>query len=249
MVQAPTVKQMLADYRQNRLAEDLSGMWGSVVLYRLPGFLLARLATAVGLSATTLTIAGFAMTLAMAMAAVALPAPNAMVLIAILATCFQIIDCADGSVARAMGTESLNGQFLDFASDVLGRCVHLASIGHVAGALMHEPSQAYLVLGLVSALCALYGNLLRRFQATLTAHSARRPTASAPPAFWVKVTKGFHSFLSGLDELVPLLALLAWMGGWLSPFLIAVFLYHAGDVLISGVTCFLKLQAADRGKA
>ncbi len=234
-------KAIVEDYRMNLLSEEIAGMWGVVVFFRLPGFLVAKAAIFLGVSATCLTSSGFLITALIAASASFLPASSALLAIAALAAGFQIIDCADGTVARATGTASLSGRFLDFASDVLWRVVCLAAIGQVADGHMPGASPSWLAVGLIAGFCATYARLIRSYAKSLPARpkaaagGTARPFVAAP-----------YAFLSGLDQLFPFLAVLASAYGSLHILLACATIYHAADAVIAGWTILSDLHAGDR---
>jgi phosphatidylglycerophosphate synthase len=226
----------------NLLPEEITGMWGVVVFFRLPGFLLAKAAIFLGVSAIGLTSFGLLITALIAASAGFLPAASALPAIAALAACFQIIDCADGTVARATGTASVLGRFLDFASDVLWRVVCLAAVGQVADGHMPGASPSWLAVGLIAGFCATYARLIRSYSKSLPAGPMPAPRGSPRP-----FVNAPYAFLSGLDQLFPFIALFAWAGGWLDILLVCTAIYHAADAVIAGCTVFMSLRAPDLG--
>lgn len=221
-------------------------MWGVVLFFRLPGFLLAKIAISFGVSATSITVFGFVATFLTAVASVVLPASTAIPAIALLATCFQILDCADGTIARATGTVSHAGRFLDFSSDLLSRAVCLAAIGHVVDGFAPGVAPSCLAVGLCAGFCATYARLMRCYVGTLSAGTDPAPGVSGGRSILHMPMAMIYGFLSGLDQLFPLLALLAWPYGHLKLLLMCGLVYHAVDAALAGVAGVLALRAADR---
>lgn len=220
-------------------------MWAVVIFFRLPGFAVARLAIGLEISATSLTLAGLAVTALIALAAAFLPVPSALWSIAVLAGVFQILDCADGTVARATGTTSLRGRFLDFASDILWRSTCLAAIGHVADRTAAGASPSWLAIGLLAGGCATYARLIRCYLDALPGRDAK---AGDMPRYRPTPGNLAFSFLSGLDQIIPLIAVAAWTFGQLEAVLIGAAVYHGADVLIAGLATFGTLADRDRSQ-
>jgi phosphatidylglycerophosphate synthase len=235
-----TFKAIVRDYRANLLPEEIAGMWGVVLFFRLPGFLVAKAAIFLGISATYLTSSGLVITASIAAAAIFLPSSSAVPAMAALAACFQIVDCADGTVARATGTASLSGRFLDFASDILCRAVCLAAFGLVADGDIPGASPSWLAVGLIAGFCATYARLIRSYAKTLPAETM--PGARGTSRLLVTAP---YAFLSGLDQLFPFLAFLAWAYGWLDILLVCAAIYHAADAVIAVCTTIASLRASD----
>jgi phosphatidylglycerophosphate synthase len=241
----PGIKALVADYTRTLALQELAGMWAVVVFFRLPGFVVAWVAITLGISATRLTLLGLASTVLIALAGVFLPVPAALVVIAVLAACFQILDCADGTVARATGTASLTGRFLDFASDILWRATCLATLGHVADRISPDATPAWLAIGLMAGFCATYARLMRCYVDTLPgADDAAGKTPTFRPTFGNLA----FAFLSGLDQIIPLIAVAAWAFGALEMLLIFALIYHGADMLLAVQRAYATLQVRDGRK-
>lgn len=221
--------EILADYRAEKLADELKSDWGSVVFYRVPAFALASAAARLGLTPNQLTVAGLLLVPAIALSAWFLPPVAAMLVVTVLALLFNFLDCADGALARATGTGSLRGRYLDFAADILYRNVAYASYGLVADRIWPGAAVPWLAVGLCCGLMATYARVNRLYAAKLFATVAR-DGASAPRragAFDLA-----FSFLSGLDTLLPLIAFAAWSLGALWAALLWFLLFTLGDVVV-----------------
>jgi phosphatidylglycerophosphate synthase len=229
----PSLKNLVRDYWQTKLREDLTGTWGVAVLFRPFGLVLAWIALGLGVSATALTLLGLALTVLLAIAVAFLPAGAVLPVIALQAAIYQILDHADGPLARATQTQTAAGGFLDFASDIAWRAVVLAAIGHGLDRLEPGAAPSWLAVGLAAGLCATFARLLRSHGQPASPFKATR----LGPGGIV------FAFLSGLDQLVPFLALIAWSIGWLGPFLWGVLIYHAADALGAWVARYLALRS------
>ncbi|MBL8790930.1 MAG: hypothetical protein JNM45_10545 [Rhizobiales bacterium] len=140
-----------------------------------------------------------------------------------LAVLYQILDCTDGTLARAKGLSSIQGQYWDLVADVIYRGIAYTAVGYVCDQLSPWPgalSQATILA--LSAWLAVVARLARLNIERLTPPSA--PAAQGPrfTAF---------SFLSGLDTVFPLLAVLAWATNSLNGFVLWIFIYSLGDVV------------------
>jgi|GEM_PF-2268392 len=242
-MKTPAFKALVSDYLQVLARQELAGMWAVVVFFRLPGFAVARIAIALGIPATCLTLLGLISTILIALAAVLLPVSAALWCILVFAVIFQIIDCADGTVARATGTTSLRGRFLDFASDILWRATCLAALGHVADRMSPDTTPSWMAVGLVAGFCATYARLMRCYVDAFAPDDAQ---AGNLPRYRPTLGNLTFSFLSGLDQIIPVIAVAAWTFGWLDVVLIGTVIYHGADVLLAGKAAYGTFAARDR---
>ncbi|MBG1230777.1 CDP-alcohol phosphatidyltransferase family protein [Aestuariivirga litoralis] len=231
----PTLKAISQDYWHNKFHDEIRGDWGSAIFYRLPAFALARVAMALHISPTTLTLAGLVATVMMAVVAWFWPPNTALPLYALFGVLFSLFDCADGPLARATGKTSPQGAYLDAACDGVNRITGLAALGLITDGISPGPAPSWLALGLFCAVCATFGKLTRsdlklRIQRT-------KPNTKARP----NVFELIHSGFSGLDTLLPLLALLAWSVGQLPTLMIALCLYHGADTAIAVASGYFTL--------
>lgn len=227
-------KDLVTEYLSGRVWQELAGMWGVVVFFRLPGFAVAWLALRLGIPAITLTLFGLVTTGLIALVSLVLPVPLAMAAIAGLAVWFQILDCADGTVARASGNSSLAGGFADFASDILWRAVCLAAVGTVADRIAPGAAVSGLAIGLLAGFCATFARLMRSHARALTGTDEGPATRLNPGGL-------AFAFLSGLDQLFALIALFAYAAGWLDALMIGAAIYHGLDAGIAALGGFRKL--------
>lgn len=233
--------EILADYRAEKLAEDLVGDWGSVVFYRLPAFAVASAAARLGMTPNQLTAAGTLLIPVIALAAWFLPPSAAMLAITLVAVVFNVFDCADGSLARATGQTSLRGRYMDFAADILYRNTAYASYGLVADRIWPGASFPWLAVGLVCGSLVTYVRVNRIYAAKLF------PTPQADPAGPQKRSAfdiGF-SALSGLDTLMPMIAFLAWTVDLLWLAMLWFLLYTLADAVIEVVGNVAKARHFD----
>ncbi|WP_146256187.1 CDP-alcohol phosphatidyltransferase family protein [Aestuariivirga litoralis] len=226
-MKAVSLASIISDYRAHKMAEELTSDWGSVVFYRYPAFVLTWAVAPLGVTPNQLTMAGALLVPLIALAAWLLPVGWAMAVITVLALAFNVLDCADGSLARATGRSSLLGRYLDFAVDVLYRNTAYAAYGLIADRIWPGAAIPWLTVGLCCGLLVTYARLNRVYAEKLF---PPRQAASGPvrrSAF-----DRVFSILSGIDTLLPLVALIAWAAGLLWVAMIWFLFYTLGDALV-----------------
>lgn len=234
--------EILADYRAEKLKDELKSDWGSAVFYRLPAFALASAAARLGLTPNQLTVTGTLLIPAIALSAWFLAPVPAMLVITALALLFNILDCADGSLARATGTGSLQGRYLDFAADIIYRNTAYASYGLIADHIWPGAAVPWLAVGLCCGILVTYARVNRLYAAKLFAGGAgeARSVPRPPGAFDIA-----FSLLSGLDTLLPLIAFAAWSAGLLWAALVWFLLYTLGDAVVEVAGNLAKARRID----
>ena len=230
---------ILSDYRDRKLKEDLVGDWGSVVFYRLPSFVLAWAMIPLGVSPNQLTLAGAALIPAMALAAWFLPPEQAMWVVTLLALAFNVIDCADGVLARVLNLNSLSGRYLDFTSDIVYRSVAYGCYGLIADRIWPGASFPWVAVGLCCAMIVTYTRVNRIYAEKLFA----RPGPGTPGGRSL-FDLGFR-FLSGLDTLLPLIAFCAWLAGALWLAMAWFLIYTLADAVVEVAGNYLTARAID----
>jgi phosphatidylglycerophosphate synthase len=182
------LKAIFRRYRSDKLADELSGEWAVVLLYRGPALLIAAALLHTPVSANAVTIFGITLLPLMALFAYFQSLPG------VLAVCvaFLVLDCVDGTLARERGRMSERGAYLDFTGDILYRLVAYGALGHLLGGI---------VWCIVAAWLMVFARLCRQY--------APGPQGGKP--------NYLVSFFSGLDGLLPLLAPLlgGWLACWL----------------------------------
>lgn len=238
-----TFSSLLADYREQKMREELASDWGSVVFYRLPAFVVvSRIAVPLGLTPTQLTVAGALLVPLVALAAWFLAPGPAMLALLLLGVLFNVLDCADGTLARATGTSSLSGRYLDFAVDILYRLTTYASLGLIADHAWPGAAFPWVAVGLCCGLLGLYARVNRIYAERLFPPSPSTGGGGRRSAF----DKGF-SLLSGLDTLLPIIAFLAWQTGLLQAAMIWFLLYTCADAVIELAGNYRKAARIDSG--
>jgi len=234
----------VADYRAHKLKEELATDWGSLVFYRLPAFVFAWAVLPLGVTPNQLSFAGLLTIPAIALAAWVLPPATAMIAVTVLALVFNVLDCADGALARVSGKGTLSGRYMDFAADILYRNVAYASYGLIADRIWPGAAFPWLAVGLSCGLLATYARVNRLYAERLfgTANGKTSPSrrGAADLAF---------SFLSGLDTLLPLIALAAWAAGELTLALLWFLLFTLGDAVVEVGGIYLAARRFDVAQA
>ncbi|WP_290545752.1 CDP-alcohol phosphatidyltransferase family protein [Aestuariivirga sp.] len=241
-----SLASIVADYRANKLRDELVGDWGSVVFYRLPASTLAWAAATLGITPTQLTAAGALMVPLIALSAWFLQPATAMAVVVALALMFNVLDCADGQLARATGTSSLSGRYLDFATDIAYRTTAYASLGLIADHIWPGAAFPWLAVGLCCGFLATYARLNRIYAGGLWAEVLEPQQPPGAPGKH-KAFDTVFSVLSGLDTLLPLLAFLAWTAGLLWAAMIWFLLYTLGDAAVEVIGNYRKAQRIDAG--
>ena len=231
---------IIADYRSHKLEEELWTDWGSVVFYRLPAFVIAWAMVPLGVTPNQLTFAGALLIPLIAAAAWFLSPDHAMPLITAMALAFNVLDCADGPLARATGRSSLRGRYMDFAADILYRNTAYASYGLIADRIWPGSSFPWLAVGLCCAVFVTYARVNRLYGDKLFPQVEHSKQPQSRGAFDV----GF-SFLSGIDTLLPLLAVIAWAAGLLWAAMIWFLFYTLVDAVIAFVENYAKATRID----
>lgn len=234
---------IVADYREHKLTEELHTDWGSLVFYRMPAFVLAWALVPLGIHPNSLTTAGLLVLPLMAIAAWMLPAGTAFVVVTILALAFNVLDCADGPLARATGQSSLSGRYMDASADLAYRAVAYGCYGLIADHVSPNAVFPLVAVGLCCGILATYARVNRLYAAKLM---PERPTAEtgARSAFDVA-----FSFLSGLDTLLPLIALIAWAADALPLAMLWFLFFTAGDAVVEVAGNLARARRIDSEQA
>lgn len=206
----PGTRDILRAYSRGKWASELRGDWAIAVLYRLPGALLTALALRLGLPAWSLTATAAILTLALPMVALFVPLGTAIWAIWVMGMAVQVLDCADGDVARNSGTTSQRGKQIDFLADMGHWGMLYGAIGILADRHAGE-------IGLLTAL-ALLAAWGRLFARVINDSVAQTGPASPKPGSSPGFSHGFSpvaivaGFFSGLSGLIVFLALATPLG-------------------------------------
>jgi len=237
---------IVADYREHKLKEELAMDWGSLVFYRSPAFVVVWAMVPLGVTPNQLTLAGLVLIPLIPLAAWFLTPEHAMAAVTLLALAFNVLDCADGSLARATGRSSLSGRYMDFSSDILYRNTAYASYGLIADRIWPGAVFPWLAVGLCCGLLATYARVNRLYAEKLFPKAAAgSPAGTGRSGIFDMV----FSFLSGLDTLMPLLAILAWWAGALWAVLLWFLFFTLGDAAVEVISNYAKARGIDSGSA
>jgi len=147
--------------------------------------------------------------------------------LALVAMLEAVLDCVDGTIARASGTISRTGQYLDFMADVVFRTTLYAAVGLLAQHALPSGLHALaLPLAILAALLAIVARLCRIY--------AEQLAGAAPygrQAFSGGIGQRIFSAVSGLDSLLPLAILALGLAGWLGWLILWLLFYSALDFL------------------
>src|SRR5262245_2765870 len=116
----PTISDVIRGYGGAKARDEWYGEWGAALLFRPIAFLIAPLLLRLSIGATSVTLVALALAISLPVLALS-GGPNAATAIALLAIGIGILDCVDGTMARAAGTVSARGHYLDFLTDVVFR--------------------------------------------------------------------------------------------------------------------------------
>lgn len=211
------MRDIVAAYRRDKLREDLRGNWVNAALHRLPAFCVAWASARIGLSPAALTLVSGLLALSLPLAAVLAPLPAAAILVCILGHLFQVLDCADGTLARALGRTSEAGARFDFLIDMAQWGLLYVAIGLLADRVLGAGFQWTALAG-AAAWLRLYARTVRDAMPAGGDEAATKPLAlrDIPEAA-----------VAGLSGALPFLAL---AGPWLGWAVWALAAYAALDV-------------------
>lgn len=230
------LKKIFADYRTKQYDEEILGDWGSALIYRPIGLTLAWLLSATGITPNAVTATGALLLPLMVFVAVVWQPAAALVIVLVLAIVYQILDCTDGSLARATGHVSVSGHYWDLVTDLAYRGCIYATIGYLADQIYPWPFPvSHMSLMALAAWLAVLARLARQSLDRLA--PAEKSGQKAAGAFTV------YSFLSGMDTLFPLLVAIASAMGVLSIYVAWIVFYSFADVIIALLEAHRRLRS------
>jgi phosphatidylglycerophosphate synthase len=228
----PGITALFRAYAAGKAAEEWHGEWGAALFYRPPAILAAPLLLRLGVPATAVTL--FSLLLVLALPVVAWN--QGALAMGVVALLVGILDCLDGTIARASGTASRRGHYLDFVTGVLFRIGLYTAIGLAAAqAAPGWLGNWSLPLALVAALLAITARLCR-----LNAERMSEPSIHQAPA-----ARGFSdlafSVLSGIDPLTPLIVILLSLTGGMGWLVLWLAFYSTLDFLHAQVEALRRV--------
>jgi phosphatidylglycerophosphate synthase len=207
---------------EDKARDERHNQWVVFFLLRPLSRRLAPALSRRGATADQVTWAGIGLSLALPLAAL-LPLPAAAPLVALGAVLFLLLDCVDGDIARASGTATRWGHYLDMVADVVFRCAFYLALGLLAGQAPIGLAAAWLSLGARWCRTWMTAELPERTDPYFEAGRTRQPR----PADYL------FFFVTGLDQTLPALLLAAAWGGWLGGLMWAVAAYSALDFAVT----------------
>ena len=233
-----TFRTLWREYRRERFRSELVSDWAVAVLYRLPSLWLVARLVPTGMSPTAVTLAALPVALAMPLAALLLPPGAAALATVLLAVAFQILDCADGGLARATGRSSSKGAALDFVIDMAQWGLFYTSIGIVADRMAGTDEGTGLfwtVVAVAAAWLRLYARVVRDARPASVAPGTAAPLGhSAQGGFVVLAERA----LAGMSGALPIFFGIAALAGAVPAMVIFVLLYALLDVADAVWTSF-----------
>lgn len=226
----PTFRTLWREYRRERFRSELASDWAVAVLYRLPSLWLVARLVPTGISPTAVTLAALPVALAMPLAALLLPLGFAVLGTVLLAVAFQILDCADGGLARATGRSSSKGAALDFIIDMAQWGLFYTSIGILADRMAGAGEATGLfwtVLALVAAWLRLYARVARDARPASAAPDTAAPSGLAGQGGFVVLAE---RALAGMSGALPIFLGIAALAGALPAMVVFVLVYALLDV-------------------
>lgn len=215
---APRMADIIGDFREHKLWEELRGNWVIVALHRPPSFGLVWLLARAKVSPDAVSWAGGAVALALPLAAgFVIPAFAGLAVFA-LGFLFHVLDCVDGGLARLTGQASPAGARLDAVIDMAQWGLLYLAIGILADRQL-DTGGVWSALALGAAWMRLFARAVRTValpQATGSGHT--------PPSTLADLIVAFFAGLSGA---LPFLAL---AGGWLHLSVWALLAYSLLDL-------------------
>jgi len=191
--------------------------WSIALLYRAPGVVAAWGAAHLGLTPFVVSLLAFVAALLMPFIALWLPITLAPMCLMLAGVAFQILDCADGTLARGTNTVTERGGDLDFLIDMAQWGLLYFAMGLLADRVLGG-GWGWTALGAVAG----WGRLLARvIRDRLDDGIKRAPKALRPVDYPV-------AFISGILGLIPFLAL---SDQWLGVAVIALVVYSVLDII------------------
>ncbi|WP_417766925.1 hypothetical protein [Stappia sp.] len=226
-----TVKGLWSEYRRDKLRAELRGDWAVAIFYRLPSMFLIVPLARLGVAPVAVTVAALALALAMLPAAFLPSVPLAGMVVVCLALAFQVLDCVDGGLARAIGGTSIRGATFDFLVDMLQWGMLYASIGILADRA-GDGGAFWSAIGLAAAWNRLFARVVRDAgeRVRVDAGASGSGTSIGTAAGRISLASLTLAALAGLSGLIPLLLALALATGHLAALTLFLLVYGLADI-------------------
>lgn len=218
----PSFSRVAADLSGERYRAEWRSSWAIALLYRAPALPLVWLLARTPVTPLAVTLAALALALALPVLAWGLPLGWAGAAVAAGGALFQVLDCADGTLARVTQRSSARGGEADFLVDMAQWGLLYIAIGLLADrTLSGEAVGGWTAL----AATAAWGRLLARVISDRLKGFGGGESAPLRPADYPA------AFVAGLSGLIPFLALAGPWLGWAVAALALYSLLDLGDAL------------------
>jgi phosphatidylglycerophosphate synthase len=234
-----TLKSLILDYKRDAMTRELTGEWGSAVLYRPPAIVLAWLLARFDTPPMAVTIIGLLLLPIIILAAVVEPPVTAFYQICLLSIAFYVLDCTDGSLARALKRVSKLGDCVDSSADLLYRLTAYGALGHIADRLDATQSTS-LTIALIAAWLSLFARAVRIYNGGLPLQNTESAPHRGP--WTLKVIIFIYTALSGIDTLLPILAMIFWWLNVLPWLFIWLLFYGLADAIYSQAVVLWRVR-------
>lgn len=218
MSKTPSMREILADLKNEHVLEEWRGEWAMALLFRVPGQLLVWVFLRLGWSAVFVTTLGLVLSLLIPVGAVFLPLSMAVWVVFLLGAFCQVLDCADGTMARVGGQASVLGADLDYLFGMIHYLALYPAIGILADRVL-ETGALWTSLGAIA--------IAVRFLARLVREQVKKRIGEGPPAPF-KLADLPGVFVAGLSGLIPFGAFAGPYASWV---VIALLVYSALDTI------------------
>ncbi len=227
----PTLREIAQDILTGRLRNDFYEYWSMAVLYRMPSLPMVWVFLRIGVTPMQVTLAALLLALSLPLQAAVWPLAFAPYAVFVSAVLCQVMDCADGTLARLTGKASLAGRDLDFIVDMTQWGLLYVALGLIADR-MAGGGFGWTAL----AMTAAWARLLARVVRDRLNGGGIEETQAKPP-------KGAVEFvlvaLAGMSGIIPFFALL---GPWLPYAIVFLLIYGISDVLEGAAPLVARLR-------
>ena len=227
----PTMREIAQDITTGRLRKDFYEQWSMAVLYRIPSLPMVWVFLRGGVSPVQVTLASLVLALSLPLQAVFWPLAFAPFAVCVSAVLCQVMDCADGTLARMTGRASSAGRDLDFLVDMAQWGLLYGALGLIADR-MAGSGFGWTAL----AMTAAWARLLARVVRDRLNGGGIEETLAEPPKSAVEFAL---VALAGMSGLIPFFALL---GPWLPYAIVFLLIYGISDVLEGAVPLVARLR-------
>lgn len=210
-------KTILKDLQGPHVRDEFRTSWAIALLYRMTSPPFVWVLLRLGLGPMVVTGLGFLLALSMPAQAYFLPIEIAGWALFISGVLFQILDCADGMMARLTGRTSLLGADLDYLSDMVQHGLFYTSLGLLADRTLGT-GFGWTALALVAAFLRLLARLVRE-------QVGQRVEKGEPGP--IRLVDLPVIFFEGLTGLIPFMAL---AGDSLGAMVVALLIYSLLDI-------------------